>query len=61
MQPKTEKKKSFSLKSFSFENILQWKIFNSETNGALVRLITQQYSINATIATSFFFATSTTN
>ena len=31
----TRKKKSFSLKSFSFENILQWKIFYSETNGAL--------------------------
>jgi hypothetical protein len=33
MQPNTGKK-LFSLKSFTFANILQWKIIYSETNGA---------------------------
>jgi hypothetical protein len=30
----TSENKSFSLKSFAFANILRWKIFYSETNGA---------------------------
>jgi hypothetical protein len=34
MQPNTGKKK-FSLKSFTFANILRWRIFYVETNGAL--------------------------
>jgi hypothetical protein len=35
IQPNTKKKKkSFSLKSFAFENILYCKIFYRETNGA---------------------------
>jgi hypothetical protein len=32
----TLKKQSFSLKSFSFSNILRWRIFYIETNGALI-------------------------
>jgi hypothetical protein len=30
----TQEKKLFSLKSFTFANILRWKIFYVETNGA---------------------------
>ena len=32
----TQEKQIFSCKSFAFTNILRWRIFYSETNGALV-------------------------
>ena len=36
----TPEKQIFSCKSFAFVNILQWKIFYVETNGALVVFFT---------------------
>ena len=32
----TPEKQSFSLKSFTFTNILRWRMFYVETNGALI-------------------------
>ena len=35
----TLKKQSFSLRSFSFANILRWRMFYVETNGALILFV----------------------
>jgi hypothetical protein len=42
----TLKKQSFSLKSFSFANILRWRIFYIETNGALVVIVVKEFVLS---------------